>query len=202
MPSIAITGGIACGKSTAFDFLTKKLKSPSYSADKAVAQLLKEDNEIAREIIAAFSASVYLAPGEVNKERLRMLLLNEPESKKKLEDILHPRLHKQWQPQAKKALGQQDLFFIAEIPLLYEILELASFFDYVIVIAASQNVQLERLLHQRHLSPQEALSFLQLQLPLDEKIARSDYVIWNDGSPLLFEKQLAALVATLLKKLL
>jgi dephospho-CoA kinase len=107
-------------------------------------------------------------------------------------------LQQQWQPQAEKAFQQRDLFFIAEIPLLYEIFGLASFFDYVIVVGASQNVQLERLVHQRHLSHEEAFSFLQIQLPLDEKIARADYLLWNDGSPLLFEKQLTQAVTALL----
>lgn len=198
MPSIALTGGIACGKSTALSFLTKTIPGASYSSDQAVDLLLKNDPEVKQELTTTFGPQLYCDKGNIDKDQLRALLVEKPASKKKLEAILHPRLQRQWQPQAERALGDSTLFFIAEIPLLYEIPKLLAYFDRVIVVASSPQIQLERLKHQRHLPQQVATALLQLQLPLNEKIARSDYLLWNDGSASLFEAQLSMLASLIL----
>ncbi|MBX9742370.1 MAG: dephospho-CoA kinase [Chthoniobacterales bacterium] len=198
MPSIGITGGIACGKSRALAFLTKKIPCISYSADEAVARFLKNDPAIKQELLAAFGPSICSSQGNLDKNRLRALLIEKAEHKKKLEAVLHPRLQREWQPKAQKALNNDSLFFIAEIPLLYEIPKLLAYFDSVIVIASSPQIQQERLQQQRCFSPQEALAFLQLQLPLDEKIARAHYIVWNDGSSSLFEEQLTRIAQRLI----
>lgn len=192
MPSIAITGGIACGKSHAIDFLSKSLTVTSFNADKEISTLLEKNTEVAGAIKKTFGSHFYSQEGKPNKKLLRELILSSPQNKETLESILHPRLRKIWQPRALAALHQTDTFFLAEIPLLYEN-NLASFFDYVIVIASSESLQIKRLVEERNLPYQTASRLIQLQQPLIKKIERADYVLWNDGKKNSLDRQLSLL---------
>lgn len=193
MPSIAVTGGIACGKSLVIKFLKtfckkQKISCTFFDADQEVSRLLDHNIEVATEIKNIFGNEIYNEQGKANRLLLRSLLLSSSDHKKQLENILHPRLKKIWHPQTIKAQANGHFFFIADIPLLFEN-NLASYFDHVIVVAASEEVQKHRLTKQRHLSPETASALLQLQLPLIDKIKRADIVLWNDGTKENLEKQ-------------
>ncbi len=201
MPSIAITGGIACGKSLVLNLFTafceQQKKSVSFfDADKEVARLLDHNPEVAQEIRATFGPEIYTAEKKADRAQLRSLLLSSPQHKKQLEEILHPRLKKTWHPQIIAAQGDTDSIFVADIPLLFEN-NLAEYFDHVIVVAASEQVQRDRLTQQRHLSPETASALLQLQLPLIDKIKHADVVLWNDGTKENLEKQFLLLIPSL-----
>lgn len=203
MPSIAITGGIATGKSCAIEFLEVKLGIKAFSADRATSDLLDHDPEVAEEMICAFGPLIYHSPKKtdgvrrVDRERLRAHLIENEASKKKIESILHPRLRSLWLPQAQQAKGDVSSLFLAEIPLLYEN-DLAKHFDHVMVVAASEQKALQRLIVHRGLSSEAASAFIQLQWPLIEKIKHAHQVAWNDGSLLILHQQLEIVVSSLL----
>lgn len=198
MPSIAITGGIATGKSVVTTFLTERMNATVFYADQEVSYLLDHDSIVAQEIMTAFGPGIYNGQKKADRVYLRARLIEDPKSKKKLEEILHPRLRDQWMPQAKKAKGEPHSIFLAEIPLLYEN-DLAGYFDHVIVVAASQKTQLQRLITHRKLSSQTASALLQLQLPLIEKINRADQVIWNDGSMIILQEQVKIALSSIVQ---
>ncbi|KAB2643502.1 MAG: dephospho-CoA kinase [Verrucomicrobia bacterium] len=199
MPSIAITGGIATGKSIATQFLSKKLKTIAFDADQEVSHLLDHDPGVIEEIISKFGPTIYDGQKKANRVILRALLIEHPESKKKLEEILYPRLRAQWTPLALKAKGKTQPLFLAEIPLLYEN-NLIDYFDEVIVVAASEQTALQRLSSHKGLSTANALALIQLQSPLIEKIKRAPRVLWNDGSITILEEQLNLLFFTILQR--
>ncbi len=201
MPSIAITGGIACGKSLVMSFLKtfcthKNLSFSFFDADKEVAMLLDHNPDVSRELCDLFGPQIYNASGKADRAQLRSLMLSAPQNKKKLEEILHPRLKKIWHPQTVTAQKESHFFFIADIPLLFEN-NLAEYFDHVIVVAASEQVQRDRLIQQRRLSLETARALLQLQLPLTEKIPHANFVLWNDGTKENLEKQFLLLTSSL-----
>ena len=127
MPSIGITGNIACGKTVATQLLAEVLKTTPFNADQEVALLLDHNPEVAKEIKEHFGKESYDSEGKVNRALLRSNITQDPQKKQTLEEILHPRLRKQWHPQATAALAHPNLLFLAEIPLLYE-KELSRFF--------------------------------------------------------------------------
>ena len=189
MPSIAITGGIACGKSTITNFLTKNIEGTSFSADEAVSQLLNHNQEVALEIEKTFGPAIYNSAHQIDRAALRSLITGNLDNKKALEAILHPRIRSQWHPQAIAAQKKSHPYFIAEIPLLYEN-DLAGYFDHVIVVAASPNIQLHRLITCRKISLEAARSLLHIQDPLTGKINCANTVIWNDGTTSSLSQQL------------
>ncbi len=201
MPSIAITGGIACGKSLVMNLFAtycqhQKKTHSFFDADQEVSRLLDQNADVATEIKSIFGNEVYDDQGKADRTQLRSFLISSLHQKRQLEEILHPRLKKIWHPQAITAHADSNYFFIADIPLLFEN-NLATYFDHVIVVAASEQVQKDRLTQQRHLSQETASALLQLQLPLSTKIAQASFVLWNDGSKENLEKQFFALTQLL-----
>jgi len=198
MPSIAITGGVATGKSVARVFLEQQLETIAFSADREISQLLDHDPSVAQELTHAFGHHIYHGQEKADRVRLRAHLLENETSKKQIETILHHRLRSLWLTKAKQAQGKRKPVFLAEIPLLYEN-DLAGYFDHVIVVAAYEKIILSRLTLERGLSIKAAAAFMQLQLPLVEKIKRAHQVIWNDGSIPIFYKQLQLALCSILK---
>ena len=180
MPSIGITGGISTGKSTFCECLREIFPTAKFfNADQA-AHTLVQLPEVKQEIRAEFGAGVFSCNGDLNRDKLRAIIFNDATKKRALEQILHPRIRRQWSAEAKRHRNSPDFFF-ADIPLLYETGGEA-LCDRVVVVVCSYKVQLARLTQRMSLKNTEAEEMIKSQMPLDDKIARADHVVWNDGS--------------------
>ena len=180
MPSIGITGGISTGKSTFCECLREIFPTAKFfNADQA-AHTLVQLPEVKQEIRAEFGAGVFSRNGDLNRDKLRAIIFNNATKKRALEQILHPRIRRQWSAEAKRHRNSPDFFF-ADIPLLYETGGEA-LCDRVVVVVCSYKVQLARLTQRMSLKNTEAEEMIKSQMPLDDKIARADHVVWNDGS--------------------
>jgi dephospho-CoA kinase len=179
MPAIGITGGISTGKSTFGDCLREIVPSAkSFDADQA-AHLLVELPEVKQEILGEFGNEVFSSTGDLNRARLRAIVFVNATKRRALEQILHPRIRRQWMAEAKKHHNSPEFFF-ADIPLLYET-DGEKWCERVVVVACSRKVQLDRLSKRTPLKRSEAEQMLNAQMPLDEKIRRADHVVWNNG---------------------
>jgi dephospho-CoA kinase len=193
MPAIGITGGISTGKSTFSNCLCEILPGAKFfDADKA-AHDLGEVPEVKQKIRAEFGSSVFSPDGDLNREKLRVIIFGDATRKRALEQILHPRIRRQWRAEAKRHRNSPD-FFIADIPLLYETGG-ETLCDRVVVVACSQKVQLARLRERMSLKDTEAERMIRAQMPLEEKIALADHVVWNDGSRAALMEQARFLAA-------
>src|SRR5213083_2447725 len=180
MPAIVITGGISTGKSTFCECVRGTLSTAKlFNADQA-AHALVEVPEVQQEIRAEFGSGVFSRDGDLNREKLRAIIFGDAIKKRALEQILHPRIRRQWSAEAKRHRNSPDFFF-ADIPLLYETGGEA-LCDRVVVVVCSYKVQLARLTQRMSLKNTEAEEMIKSQMPLDDKIARADHVVWNDGS--------------------
>ncbi|MDQ6654378.1 MAG: dephospho-CoA kinase [Verrucomicrobiota bacterium] len=188
MPVIGITGGIATGKSTFVTLLRELLPAATFFDADAVGRELTEANEEARaEIAATFGSDIFTAEGHLNRAALRAIVFADADKKRALEQILHPRIRRQWAAEAERRRQSTELFF-ADIPLLYETGG-ETLCDRVVVVACSPEVQLERLMKRSALSSGAAQQIVRAQLPLGEKIARADHVIWNNGPRAVLAEQ-------------
>ena len=193
MPAIGITGGISAGKSTFCDCVRGTLSAAKFfNADQA-AHALVEVPEVQQEIRAEFGSGVFSRDGDLNREKLRAIIFGDAIKRRALERILHPRIRRQWRAEAKRHRNSPDFFF-ADIPLLYETGG-ETLCDRVVVVACSENVQVARLAQRMSINGTEAEQMIRSQMPLDEKIARADHVVWNDGSRAALMEQARFLVA-------
>ncbi|HEY0369022.1 MAG TPA: dephospho-CoA kinase [Chthoniobacterales bacterium] len=179
---IGITGGIATGKSAFSAKLRELLPAAAFfDADLAARHLTNADAATQAEIRAAFGDHIYSASGDLNRNALRAIVFADPEKKRALEQILHPRIRRQWSREAERRRSTTDLF-LADIPLLYETGGEA-LCDRVVVVACSARMQLQRLMARSSLSESAAQQMISAQMPLNQKIARADHVVWNNGAP-------------------
>ena len=187
MPAIGITGGISTGKSTFCECLREIIPAAKFfNADQA-AHALVELPEVKQEIRGRFGDEVFLRGRDLNRTKLRAIIFRDATKRRALEQILHPRLRRQWRVEAKKHRNSPDFFF-ADIPLLYETGG-ETLCDRVVVVACSFKVQLKRLAERMSLEAAEAEQMINSQMPLEEKIQCADHVVWNNGDrgPLLEE---------------
>ena len=192
MPAIGITGGISTGKSTFCGCLREILPGARFfNADEA-AHALAELAGVKKEIRVEFGSGVFSRDGDLNREKLRAIIFGDATKRRALERILHPRIRRQWRAEAKRHRNSPDFFF-ADIPLLYETGGEA-LCDRVVVVACSHQVQLARLAERMSINDTEAEQMIRSQMPLDEKIARADHVVWNDGSRAALMEQARILV--------
>jgi dephospho-CoA kinase len=179
MAAIGITGGISTGKTSFVKCLREIAPNARYyDADAAARELADLDPEVRGLIGKEFGAAVY-SSGDLNREAVRTIVFADAEKKRALEQILHPRIRRQWSLEAESHRNSAELFF-ADIPLLYETGG-ETLCDRVVVVACSPALQLERLMARTGLGKAEAQQMIDAQMPLTEKIGRADHVVWNNG---------------------
>ena len=192
MPAIGITGGICTGKSTFVECLRELLPAATFfDADEAAHALLNRPG-VQKEIRIEFGTPVFSSAGDLNRSKLRAIVFAHASKKRVLEQILHPRIRRQWRTQAKSHRNSPKFFF-ADIPLLYET-DGENLCDQVVVVACSQKVQLARLRKRMSVGSVEAKQMINSQMPLEEKIRRADHVVWNNGGRSSLAEQARLLV--------
>jgi dephospho-CoA kinase len=187
---LGITGGIATGKSTVARFLHERANLTTFDADACVHELLATDHELISAIRLEFS----LPETPIDRAALRQIVFLDAEARRRLESILHPVVRAKWQGLADgcRANGRS---LLADIPLLFET-GAAPAFDATIVVAASPQVQQQRLVS-RGLEQEMIDAMLASQWPIRQKIGLANHVIWNDGSLAELERQCVLLLDAL-----
>jgi dephospho-CoA kinase len=193
MPAIGITGGISTGKSTFCDCLCEIVPAAKFFDADLAARSLPELPEVKQEILGQFGGEVFSPDGDLNRTKLRAIVFADAAKRRALEQILHPRIRRQWMAEAKKHRNSPHFFF-ADIPLLYETGG-ETLCERVVVVACSRNVQLDRLAKRKSLKRSEAEQMINSQIPLEEKIKRADHVVWNNGDRATLMEQAKELVA-------
>jgi len=192
MPAIGITGGISTGKSTFCDCLREIIPAAKFFDADLEARSLAELPEVKQEILGQFGREVFSPEGDLNRAKLRAMVFNNAAKRRSLEQVLHPRIRRQWMAQAKQHRNSPDFFF-ADIPLLYETGG-ETLCERVVVVACSHKVQLERLVKRISMKGSDAEQMINSQMPLEEKIKRADHVVWNNGDRATLMEQAKSLV--------
>lgn len=175
MLKIAITGGLACGKSSACRFF-KELGCIVVSADDIVHDLLKKDHEIGKKVIQLIGNEI-VVEDQIDRSIIAKKVFDQPKLLKSLEDILHPAVRLEIEKQYQKTQHENAPFFIAEIPLLFET-GAEKFFDSTIVVAADQEICKKRF-------SKGSIEFerrSKRQLSMEEKIKKADFIIENNDT--------------------
>ncbi len=198
---IVLTGGVACGKSEVSRMMLERLSlvAPLYfSCDECVGELLTEAETLAK-LADVAGDQVIDTDGGLNREWFRNLLFSDSSLRKEVEELLHPQVLSRANEFIRKSESDSDLLLI-EVPLLYEV-DFPIERDLVIVVAASERTQLKRLIEKRNIDQQTAIGILDAQIPVQEKIDRSDWVVWNDGSLIELEAQMDLITGQLERRL-
>ena len=188
MPAIGVTGGISTGKSTFVKCLRRLSPDAAFfDADVMARDLTHQDKNVLAEIRKTFGDAVFAENGELNRGALRAIVFVAPEKRRQLEKILHPPIRRCWSREAEKH-RQSNQYFFADIPLLYETGG-ETLCDRVVVVACSEEIQMQRLMQRTGLDRNAATAIIAAQMPLSEKIKLADHVVWNNGPEILLSEQ-------------
>ena len=188
MNTLALTGGIACGKSLFGSFLAQ-LGADVVDTDELVHRLHAPGGEAAKAVEHAFGPEFLAPDGGTDRAKLARLVFSEPSARLRLESIVHPILRASllaWRD-APAAPGAAPLR-VAQIPLLFETGWTDGWTFTATVETSSDESRFARL-RARGLTEEEARARIAAQLPAAERMKRADFTILNDGTPdELFEK--------------
>ena len=175
MKVIALTGGIGAGKSTVAQFFSE-LGATVVDADHLARVAIERGSEGFDEVVARFGQSI-LSNGDINRKALAEIVFSDPDSKRDLEAIIHPRVQKLF---AQAVIDNETAGnLIYEIPLLVET-DAAEKFDFIVTVEADEELRIERLLA-RGMFISDIKARLANQAPSQARINIADAVIVNDG---------------------
>jgi dephospho-CoA kinase len=192
---IALTGGIASGKSLVGAFL-KSRGIPVIDADDVVHQLLREDSELKQQIRTEFGDAVFHEDGTINRPALGAIVFSDVAKRKLLESWIHPKtrdvIEQFYVKHADAPMG------VSIIPLLFES-GLENRYDEVWLLESDETQQVERLMQHRGMSRADAEARLRNQMPLAEKRTRTQkhaiyQILDNRHTPEALKIQLEALL--------
>lgn len=186
---IGLTGGIGCGKSAAAACFARR-GFHVIDADGLARQVLATSACVER-MVERWGRTCLTGAGEPDRAWIAAKVFADPAERAFLEGITHPEVAR------LRALAVADptRHHVVEIPLLFE-KNLQGDFDIVVCVNCSEPVRLARL-ELRGLSPAAAKARINSQGPMDEKVRKSDHVLFNDGDLDFLDAQVAALVGPL-----
>jgi dephospho-CoA kinase len=194
MKLCGLTGGVGMGKSTAAGFLSQ-LGVKVVDTDEIARELVQPGRPVLLQIQSEFGDGIVSPAGELKRDQLARLVFADGSARKRLEDILHPRIRESWLQQVANWRQEGCPVAVVVIPLLFET-QAETLFDDVICIACSPAAQQERLLA-RGWSPDQIRQRIAAQLPVAEKISRARFVIWTEGSPEIHRRQIQQILEKL-----
>lgn len=177
---IGLTGGISTGKS----LVSANLISRGYTlidGDVIARQVVEPGQPALKSIEKTFGPTV-IKDGALDRISLGNIIFNDAEKRKQLNQITHPEIYKVMRRKILGALWRREKYVFLDLPLLYESGAMVKYLSKVIVVSCDKERQLKRLIERNSLREEEAQSRIASQMPLEEKCARADFVIDNDGS--------------------
>jgi len=181
---IGLTGGVASGKSTVAAAL-RGHGAAIVDADLLAREVVRPGGPAHADVVAAFGAAVAAADGTLDRKALAARVFADEGARRRLNAITHPHIRRRMAEEAARleASGASSVI-VFDIPLLLDTTDGADLgLDGIIVVFADEPARLRRLTARDGLSEDDARRRLAAQVPLDEKVARADWVIDNSGAP-------------------
>ena len=175
---VGLTGGVASGKSTVSAVLAE-LGAVVIDADLLAREVVAAGTDGLAEIVEVFGPQVLTEDGELDRPAMGTLVFGDPERRRALEAIIHPRVRERGRE--IEADAQADAMVVHDIPLLAETGQAANF-DAVIVVDVPTEVQVERMMSLRGLTREEAESRVAAQATREQRLAIATHVIENSGT--------------------
>jgi dephospho-CoA kinase len=194
MVRVALTGGIATGKSTVLRLLQAR-EVPTIDADVLARQVVAPGSPGLDAVVRRFGRAMLDVDGSLDRGALAAVVFSDPQARRDLEQIVHPAVYAAIQAWLGQ-LPPDTRLAVADIPLLFETGHQVDF-DRVVVVACPPDEQLRRVMSRDGISEAEARTRLDAQWPIADKVVLADEVIWTTGSRAETERQVDELLSRL-----
>ena len=192
MKLVGLTGGIASGKSTVAEIL-KRQGAAIINADVLAREVVEPDRQAWTEIVNTFGTAVLQPDRALDRQKLRAIIFDDPDARKKLESIIHPQVRALAEQRIREHAAAGYAVIVYEVPLLFEG-NLQEWLRPVILVACDVDTQRKRLQSRDNLSAVQAQKHIEAQMSLEEKRRLAAYVIENNGSLEDLERQVQAVL--------
>ena len=192
MKLVGLTGGIASGKSTVAEIL-KRQGAAIINADVLAREVVEPDRQAWTEIVNTFGTAVLQPDRALDRQKLRAIIFDDPDARKKLESIIHPQVRALAEQRIREHAAAGYAVIVYEVPLLFEG-NLQEWLRPVILVACDVDTQRNRLQSRDNLSAAQAQKHIDAQMSLEAKRRLADYVIENNGSLEDLERQVQAVL--------
>jgi dephospho-CoA kinase len=189
---IALTGGIASGKSTVSKMLIE-IGVTVIDADVESRLAVEKGEKAYNDIVQFFGEDILENDGSLNRAKLGAVIFNDEEKRITLNSIVHPAVRDRVESKKEKAKMNGEKVIILDIPLFFESKQQYKV-DQSVLVYVDEETQLERLMKRNHYSEEEARARINSQMPLQEKVKLADKVIDNNGTIEDTERQLKEIV--------
>jgi len=196
---VGLTGGIASGKSTIAGMLEER-GAYIIDFDRLSREIMEPGMPAFSEIIDALGKEILDHAGRLDRKKISGLVFDDSTIREKLEQITHPRIFDLFAYRAENLLkaNSDKKILAAVVPLLFE-KSLQFMFHRIVLVYTPAKMQLERLIQRDGISKKDAAKILSSQLPIDEKLDYSDFVINNEGAPGTAQKEVDTLWRILIR---
>ncbi|HEY6009274.1 MAG TPA: dephospho-CoA kinase, partial [Geobacteraceae bacterium] len=193
---VGLTGSIATGKSLAAAAFAR-LGITVVDADALARKVVAAGSDALREVEEAFGPSVLAPDGTLDRAAMGKLVFADPEARRRLEAIVHPRVAAAAEAEMSAALSRDPVGFVVyDLPLLFEA-GLEEGFDLIVVVSAGPGEQRRRLALRDNLPPAEIERRIASQKPLADKEESAHVVLENRGNPGELERAVGDLAAAI-----
>jgi len=180
MAVIALTGGIACGKSTVAGML-RELGAVIVDADEISRSLTAPGGKALPMLREAFGDGIFAGDGTLDRAALAKIVFSDEARREKLNDLLHPMIRAEMSRQAKEGMESGAKAVVLDVPLLFEA-NMQDMAQTVVCVCAPEEIQIARMASRNGYSRQEALSRIRSQMPLGDKMRLSDVTLDTNKS--------------------
>ncbi|MCF8566215.1 dephospho-CoA kinase [Alicyclobacillus tolerans] len=196
---VGLTGGIATGKSTVTNML-RELDAYVVDADEWARRVVEPGAEALTEIAQEFGETVLNPDGTLNRAALGEVVFTDVSARQRLNAITHPRIRNgMLQETMEFVKSSPNMPIVWDVPLLFEG-ETKNLVDLTVLVYATPQLQLTRLMERNGYSLKEAKARIAAQMPIDEKRQFADYIIDNSGTQSETKEQVQKLWTTLLDR--
>lgn len=179
-PLVGLTGGIASGKSAVASVL-RRLSVVVVDADQLAREVVMQGSPGLAAVVEAFGDEVLTAEGELDRPALGAIIFADPEARKRLNAITHPRVAELSVKRLGDAQTTDTPYVVYEVPLLVET-GMHTGMDANVVVSVPPELQVQRVMSRDGLGEEAARARLASQYPLEKKVAIADFVVDNSGS--------------------
>lgn len=195
---IAVTGGVASGKSLVCKRLVEK-GITVINLDAVSKDLMQPGTSVFLRVVHDFGKKILLPDGTLDRPALRKMITLNQEAKQKLERIVQPAILNEMNRLIRESEEREEPYVVVEVPLLFE-LGMERQFDISILVASDENTQVTRLVQRDGVSEVDAQRLMNIQMSLREKMVRADIVINNSSSCEVLYHEIDRLLANAFKK--
>lgn len=180
---VGLAGGIATGKSLIAQEAAKLPGVAVVDADRIAWETYRKNTETYRKLVARFGEKILADDGEIDRRKLGALVFSDPQAREFVNAVVHPAVQQALEKEAEAHRAQGTRLLVIEAALLLESPYVRrDFFDYIVLVSASREAQLQRLLARGNLSPDEARRRVEAQTPPELLHAKADFVFDTSGT--------------------